>query len=78
MAQVRLLPLQPAEMLNNWLRLADIHLLPQKARAAPEGEGCPRRRGLPQKAGSANLVLPSITGDPGQRPAGGGQLPVSQ
>ncbi len=46
MAQVRLLPLQPAEMLNNWLRLADIHLLPQKARAAPEGEGCPRRRGL--------------------------------
>jgi hypothetical protein len=66
MAQVRLLPLQPAEMLNNWLRLADIHLLPQKARAAPEGGVCESSAAL------------KITGDPGQRPAGGGQLPVSQ
>ncbi len=40
MAQVRLLPLQPAERLNDWLNLADIHL-------------------LPQKAGAADLVLPS-------------------
>jgi hypothetical protein len=29
-----LLPLQPAERLNDWLNLADIHLLPQKAGAA--------------------------------------------
>ena len=40
MAQVRLLPLQPTERLNDWLNLADIHL-------------------LPQKAGAADLVLPS-------------------
>jgi colanic acid biosynthesis glycosyl transferase WcaI len=40
MAQVRLLPLQPAERLDDWLNLADIHL-------------------LPQKAGAADLVLPS-------------------
>lgn len=40
MAQVRLLPLQPAERLNDWLNLADVHL-------------------LPQKAGAADLVLPS-------------------
>jgi colanic acid biosynthesis glycosyl transferase WcaI len=35
-----LLPLQPAERLNDWLNLADVHL-------------------LPQKAGAADLVLPS-------------------
>ncbi|MGB5135668.1 MAG: WcaI family glycosyltransferase [Prochlorococcaceae cyanobacterium] len=40
MAQVRILPLQPAERLNDWLNLADVHL-------------------LPQKAGAADLVLPS-------------------
>jgi colanic acid biosynthesis glycosyl transferase WcaI len=40
MEQVRLLPLQPAERLNDWLNLADVHL-------------------LPQKAGAADLVLPS-------------------
>lgn len=38
--QVRLLPLQPAANLNDWLNLADVHL-------------------LPQKAGAADLVLPS-------------------
>jgi colanic acid biosynthesis glycosyl transferase WcaI len=32
--QVRLLPLQPPERLNDWLNLADVHLLPQKASAA--------------------------------------------
>jgi colanic acid biosynthesis glycosyl transferase WcaI len=32
--QVRLMPLQPIERLNDWLNLADIHLLPQKAAAA--------------------------------------------
>jgi colanic acid biosynthesis glycosyl transferase WcaI len=37
---VKLLPLQPAERMNDWLNLADIHL-------------------LPQKAGAADLVLPS-------------------
>ena len=31
---VRLLPLQPTERLDDWLNLADIHLLPQKAVAA--------------------------------------------
>ena len=40
MANVRLLPLQPVERLNDWLNLADVHL-------------------LPQKAGAADLVLPS-------------------
>lgn len=40
LAQVRLLPLQPLERLNDWLNLADLHL-------------------LPQKAGAADLVLPS-------------------
>ena len=40
MDQVRILPLQPAERLNDWLNLADVHL-------------------LPQKAGAADLVLPS-------------------
>jgi hypothetical protein len=25
-----LLPLQPAERMNDWLNLADVHLLPQK------------------------------------------------
>ncbi len=40
MGNVRHLPLQPAERLNDWLNLADIHL-------------------LPQKAGAADLVLPS-------------------
>ena len=40
MDQVRILPLQPAERLNDWLNLADGHL-------------------LPQKAGAADLVLPS-------------------
>jgi colanic acid biosynthesis glycosyl transferase WcaI len=40
MAHVRLLPLQPAERLHDWLNLADVHL-------------------LPQKAGAADLVLPS-------------------
>ncbi len=39
-ANVRLLPLQPPERLNDWLNLADIHL-------------------LPQRAGAADLVLPS-------------------
>jgi colanic acid biosynthesis glycosyl transferase WcaI len=39
-ANVTLLPLQPAERLNDWLNLADVHL-------------------LPQKAGAADLVLPS-------------------
>jgi colanic acid biosynthesis glycosyl transferase WcaI len=28
------MPLQPSERLNDWLNLADIHLLPQKAAAA--------------------------------------------
>ena len=32
--QVRHLPLQPVERLNDWLNAADIHLLPQKAEAA--------------------------------------------
>ena len=32
--QVRVLPLQPVERLNEWLNLADLHLLPQKAGAA--------------------------------------------
>ncbi|TVS02364.1 MAG: colanic acid biosynthesis glycosyltransferase WcaI [Cyanobium sp. PLM2.Bin73] len=40
MANVRILPLQPLERLNDWLNLADVHL-------------------LPQKAGAADLVLPS-------------------
>jgi colanic acid biosynthesis glycosyl transferase WcaI len=40
MVQVRVLPLQPLERLNDWLNLADIHL-------------------LPQRAGAADLVLPS-------------------
>jgi colanic acid biosynthesis glycosyl transferase WcaI len=31
---VRILPLQPTERLNDWFNLADIHLLPQKASAA--------------------------------------------
>ena len=31
---VRLLPLQPAERMNDWLNLADVHLLPQKGEAA--------------------------------------------
>jgi colanic acid biosynthesis glycosyl transferase WcaI len=34
MSQVRLLTLQPTARLNDWLNLADIHLLPQKAGAA--------------------------------------------
>ena len=34
MSQVRHLPLQPIERLNDWLNAADIHLLPQKAEAA--------------------------------------------
>jgi colanic acid biosynthesis glycosyl transferase WcaI len=37
---VKLLPLQPPERLNDWLNLADVHL-------------------LPQRAGAADLVLPS-------------------
>jgi colanic acid biosynthesis glycosyl transferase WcaI len=32
--QVRTMALQPMERLNDWLNLADIHLLPQKAAAA--------------------------------------------
>ena len=32
--QVRHLPLQPMERLNDWLNLADIHVLPQRAEAA--------------------------------------------
>lgn len=40
LANVRLLPLQPAERMNDWLNLADVHL-------------------LPQRAGAADLVLPS-------------------
>lgn len=34
LSQVRHLPLQPMERLNDWLNLADIHVLPQKAEAA--------------------------------------------
>ena len=34
MPQVRHMPLQPMERLNDWLNAADIHLLPQKAEAA--------------------------------------------
>jgi len=34
LANVRMLPLQPVERLNDLLNLADIHLLPQKAGAA--------------------------------------------
>lgn len=34
MPNVRILSLQPAERLNDWLNLADVHLLPQKAGAA--------------------------------------------
>ena len=33
-ANVTLLPLQPLDRLNDWLNLADVHLLPQKAGAA--------------------------------------------
>jgi colanic acid biosynthesis glycosyl transferase WcaI len=33
-ANVRLLPLQPTERLSDWLNLADVHLLPQRAGAA--------------------------------------------
>lgn len=33
-SNVLILPLQPSERLNDWLNLADIHLLPQKAGAA--------------------------------------------
>jgi colanic acid biosynthesis glycosyl transferase WcaI len=31
---VKLLPLQPVDRMNDWLNLADVHLLPQKANAA--------------------------------------------
>jgi len=31
---VKILPLQPAEKINKWLNLADVHLIPQKAKAA--------------------------------------------
>ena len=31
---VRILPLQPAGNMNKWLNLADVHLIPQKAKAA--------------------------------------------
>lgn len=34
LANVRLLPLQPPKRLNDWLNLATVHLLPQKAGAA--------------------------------------------
>ena len=34
MANVTLLPLQPLERMDDWLNLADVHLLPQKAGAA--------------------------------------------
>lgn len=34
MRHVQLLPLQPAKRLNDWLNLADVHLLPQQAGAA--------------------------------------------
>lgn len=34
LANVKLLPLQPAQRMNDWLNLADVHLLPQKAGAA--------------------------------------------
>jgi len=34
LAQVRLLPLQPVERMDDWLNLADVHLIPQKAGAA--------------------------------------------
>ena len=34
LSNVRHLPLQPMERLNDWLNAADIHLLPQKAEAA--------------------------------------------
>lgn len=33
-SNVKLLPLQPVERINDWLNVADIHLLPQKAGAA--------------------------------------------
>jgi colanic acid biosynthesis glycosyl transferase WcaI len=33
-SNVKLLPLQPPERLNDWLNLADVHLLPQRAGAA--------------------------------------------
>ena len=32
--QVHMMPLQPVELINDWLNLADVHLLPQKAAAA--------------------------------------------
>ena len=34
LTQVRLLPLQPVERMDDWLNLADVHLIPQKAGAA--------------------------------------------
>jgi colanic acid biosynthesis glycosyl transferase WcaI len=34
LSNVMLLPLQPAKKINDWLNLADVHLLPQKADAA--------------------------------------------
>ena len=34
LSNVMLLPLQPAKRINDWLNLADVHLLPQKADAA--------------------------------------------
>ena len=34
LSNVRHLPLQPSDRLNDWLNAADIHLLPQKAEAA--------------------------------------------
>lgn len=34
LSQIRHLPLQPREQLNEWLNFADIHLLPQRAEAA--------------------------------------------
>jgi colanic acid biosynthesis glycosyl transferase WcaI len=34
MANVRLLPLQPVDRMNDWLNLTDVHLLPQKTGAA--------------------------------------------
>lgn len=57
MAGVHLLPLQPAEALNDFLGLADIHLLPQRADAAdlvlPSKLGGMLASGRPVIAGAA-------------------------
>lgn len=71
LANVKLLPLQPAQRMNDWLNLADVHLLPQKAGAAdlvlpskllailasgrPLVASCPATSGLGQLAQRAGL-----------------------